>query len=130
MRTPTAKEIPMKYLMLLYSNPAAFEALALEDMQATMQFFNDLQKETTESGELVDTAGLADASQARTVRSSAGAAVATDGPFAEAKEVLASYAIYDVDSHDRAMELAAKVAEATASAVEVWPLMDFGGMEM
>jgi hypothetical protein len=56
--------------------------------------------------------------------------VATDGPFAEAKEVLASYAIYDVDSHDRAMELAAKVAEATASAVEVWPLMDFGGMEM
>jgi hypothetical protein len=120
----------MKYLMLLYSNPAAYETLSPEDMQATMQFFNDLQRETTESGELVDSAGLADASQARTVRVQGGAAVATDGPFAESKEVLASYAIFDLDSHDRAMELAARVAEATASAVEVWPLMDVGGTDL
>ena len=120
----------MKYLMLLYSNPAAYEALSPEDMQATMQFFNDLQQETTESGELVDTAGLADASQVTTVRVQGGAAVATDGPFAESKEVLASYAVYDVESHDRAMELASRVAEATASAVEIWPLMDLGGTEL
>jgi hypothetical protein len=120
----------MKYLMLLYSNPAAFEALPPDGMQAVMEFFNDLQSETIASGELVHTAGLADASHARTVRSQDGAAVATDGPFAETKEVLASYAIYDVDGHDRAMELAAKVAEATAGTVEVWPLMDLGGTEM
>jgi hypothetical protein len=120
----------MKYLMLLYSNPASWQALSPEAMQASMEFFQDLQKETTESWELVDTAGLADASHARTVRSQGGGAVATDGPFAESKEVLASYAIYDVDSHDRAVELATRVVEATSGTVEVWPLMDFGGMEM
>ena len=120
----------MKYLMLLYSNPAAFEAVRPEGMQATLEFFNDLHRETTESGELVDTAGLADASHARTVRRQDGTAVATDGPFAETKEVLASYAVYDVDGHDRAMELAARVADATAGTVEIWPIMDFGGTEM
>jgi hypothetical protein len=120
----------MKYLMLLYSNRAAFEALPPDGMQAAMEFFNDLQAETTASGELVDTGGLADASHARTVRAPDGTAVATDGPFAETKEVLASYAIYDVDGHDRAMELAGRVVEATGGAVEVWPLMEFSGTEM
>jgi hypothetical protein len=120
----------MKYLMLLYSNRAAYQAMPPEGMQAVMEFFNDLQRETTESGELVDTAGLADASHARTVRSEDGAAVATDGPFAEVKEVMASYAVYDVDGHDRAMELADRVAVATGSTVELWPVMNFGGTEM
>lgn len=120
----------MRYLMLLYSNPAAWEVLSPEDMQASMEFFQRLQEETTASGELVDTAGLGDASQARTLRVEDGLTVATDGPFAESKEVLASYAIYDVDSHDRAMQLAGRVADATSGVVEVWPLMELGGMEM
>lgn len=120
----------MKYMMLLYSNPDAWETQSPEDMQAAMEFFGKLQQETTESGELVDTAGLADASHARTLRREGDAAVATDGPFAESKEVLASYAIYDVDSHDRAMELATRVCDATGGTVEVWPIMAFGGTEM
>lgn len=120
----------MKYMMLLHSNPAAFEALPPEEMKAAMEFFDELYKETTASGELVDAAGLADASQAKTVRHREGTTVATDGPFAETKEVLASYAIYDLDSHDRALDLAARVAEATGSTVEVWPVMDLGGLEM
>jgi hypothetical protein len=120
----------MKYLMLLHSNPAAFEALSPDEQQAVFAFFNELQQETIESGEYVDASGLADASHARTVRSEGGTTVATDGPFAEAKEVLVSYAIYDVESHDRAMELAARVAQANSSTVEVWPLMVFSGADV
>jgi hypothetical protein len=120
----------MKYLMLLHANPAAFAEQSPEEMQAAMQFFVELYNETSASGELVDTAGLADASQARTVRRQDGAAVATDGPFAETKEVLASYAIYDLASQDRANELASRVARATGGVVEIWPVMEFGGMEM
>lgn len=120
----------MKYLMLLRSNRSAFEALSPEDMRAAMEFFDNLQQETVASGELVDTAGLADPSQARTVRGQGGAAEVTDGPFAESKEVLASYAVYDVDTHERAMELAERVATATAGVVEVWPIMELGGPEM
>lgn len=40
---------------------------------------------------------LADASHARNVRKQEGGPVTTDGPFAEAKEVFASYAIYDLE---------------------------------
>jgi hypothetical protein len=120
----------MKYLMLLHANPAAFATLSPEEQQAAFAFFNDLQSETMDSGEYVDAAGLADASHARTVRREGDTTVATDGPFAESKEVLVSYALYDVESHDRAMELAAKVAHATSSTVEVWPIMDVSGMDM
>jgi hypothetical protein len=120
----------MKYLMLLHSNPAAFAELSPDEQQAAFAFFEDLQRETMEAGEYVDAAGLADVSHARTVRREGDAAVVTDGPFAESKEVLVSYALYDVESHDRAMELAAKVATATSSAVEVWPIMDFSGTDM
>jgi hypothetical protein len=120
----------MKYLMLLHSNPAAFAALSPDEQQAAFAFFAELQNETMESGEYVDAAGLADASQATTVRHEGDSTVATDGPFAESKEVLVSYALYDVESHDRAMELAAKVATATSSAVEVWPIMELTGTDM
>jgi hypothetical protein len=120
----------MKYLMLLYSDPAAWQSLSPEDMQASMAFFQDLQQETTASGELVDTAGLADAGQARTVVRGEGGPVATDGPFMETKEVLASYAIYDVHDRDRALELASRVADATGGTVEIWPIMDFAAADM
>ena len=51
-----------------------------------------------------------------------GVPVAVDGPYAEAKEVLASYSIIDVASHDRAMEIATRVCEATGDTIEVRPL--------
>ena len=120
----------MKYLMLLHSNPEAFASQTPEQMQAAMEFFNQLYQETTAAGELVDTAGLAHPSQVQTVRHHDGHTVATDGPFAESKEVMASYAIYDVASEERAMELANRVSQATGGTVEVWPVMDFGGTEM
>jgi hypothetical protein len=52
----------------------------------------------------------------------------TDGPFAEFKEVLASYAVLDCASHDRALEIARRLVEAIGDAVEVRPIMgeDFG----
>jgi hypothetical protein len=99
-------------------------------MQAAMEFFDELYRETTASGELVDTAGLAHPSQVRTVRHRQGTTVATDGPFAESKEVMASYAIYDLESSERAMDLANRVAVATGGTVEVWPVMDFGGTDV
>lgn len=47
-----------------------------------------------------------------------------DGPYAEAKEVLASLAIVDCASHDRAMELAARITAAVGDIVKVRPIME------
>jgi hypothetical protein len=48
---------------------------------------------------------------------------ASDGPYAEAKEVLVSFAIVDCASHDRAMAIAARVVDAVGDTVEVRPIM-------
>jgi hypothetical protein len=84
-----------------------------EDLKAHIGFMKSLHKELSEGGELVGAEGLAAPSQARIVRAGKnGAPEVTDGPFAEAKEFLAGYWIVDVESPQRAYEIAAKASAA------------------
>jgi hypothetical protein len=50
--------------------------------------------------------------------------VATDGPFAEAKESLAGYYLVDVESEARALEIASKIVGHIHEPVEVRQLAD------
>ena len=68
--------------------------------------------------------GLADASQAKTVRIQNGVPVATDGPFAESKESLAGYWIIDVENEARAIEFTSKIVAFTEGPIEVRQVMD------
>lgn len=49
--------------------------------------------------------------------------MATDGPFAELKEVLASFAVIDVASHERAVEIVARIVDALGEPMEIRPIM-------
>jgi len=70
-------------------------------------------KELKDSGELVGAEGLAGPEQARIVRASkTGAPEVTDGPYPEAKEFLAGYWIVDVESTERAYQIAARASAA------------------
>ncbi|QRP43486.1 YciI family protein [Amycolatopsis sp. FDAARGOS 1241] len=72
-----------------------------------------LNDELRDKGELVDAQGLAGPEAAKNVVSGgAGGTVVTDGPFPEGKELLAGYRIVDVDSEDRALEIAARISAA------------------
>ena len=84
-----------------------------ELMAAIMQ----LGEEATTSGALLDTAGLAPSAAGARVTLSAGELAVTDGPFAEAKEVI-SYALYDVGSRDEAVEWASRFVKAHR---DLWP---------
>src|SRR3954471_24778193 len=67
-----------------------------------------INEELAERGELVDAQGLAGPEHVRIVtHDGTGAPVVTDGPFPEAKEFLAGYRMVDVESLDRAIEIAA-----------------------
>jgi len=80
-----------------------------EDIKAHIDFQRALNDELSELGELVDAQGLAGPDQAKFVVSDGVAApVVTDGPYPEAKELLAGYRLVDVDTLDRAIELAAR----------------------
>jgi hypothetical protein len=84
-----------------------------EEIRAHIQFQKDLNDELTERGELVDAQGLAAPELAKFVVSDGAAApVVTDGPFPESKELLAGYRIVDVESVERALEIAARTSAA------------------
>jgi len=86
---------------------------APEDIKAHILFQQALNQELTERGELVDAQGLAGPELARFVVSDGTApAVITDGPFAESKELLAGYRLVDVETAERALEIAAQVSAA------------------
>jgi hypothetical protein len=81
-----------------------------EDVQAHIAFQQALNAELLASGELVDAQGLSD--QAKTVTNSGKTPVIVDGPFPESKELLAGYRLIDVESLDKALEIAARASAA------------------
>lgn len=124
----------MKYLLLSYTPADTWDAAEAdsgtpsEEALAAFAIYEEFQRELTASGELLATEGLGHPSLSRTLRRQAGAVTMSDGPFAEVKEVLASYAVVDCASHERALEIARQLVEAIGDTVEVRPIMpdDFG----
>ena len=118
----------MKYVVLIYSNPATWETLPEGERNRVLGIHNAMLKQLAESGELIRMDGLPNPMNTKTIRLQNGTPVVTDGPFSEAKEQLAGVWAIDVDSLERAIEIGAPVAEYDI--VEIRPLMDFSGMEM
>ena len=86
---------------------------APEDAKAHIDFQVKLNEELAERGELVEAQALTGPEQAKfVVHDGVSAPVVTDGPFPEAKELLAGYRMIDVESLDRAMEIAARASAA------------------
>jgi hypothetical protein len=84
-----------------------------EDVAAHIKFQQVLNEELSERGELVDAQGLSGPERAKFVVSDGvKAPVITDGPFPESKELLAGYRLVDVESVDRALEIAAQASAA------------------
>ncbi|MEV0293977.1 YciI family protein [Nocardia sp. NPDC050710] len=108
----------MKYMLLKTYREAAYcdtplTEWAPEDITAHIEFQRALGEQLAKSGELVDAQGLAGPEEARLVSADGRSApVVTDGPFPETKEFLAGYWIVDVDSPERALEIAAQASAA------------------
>jgi hypothetical protein len=119
------RRVDMKYMIMTFgSAEAGIEAMGREWMREMVQFMHGLDKDLRESGELVDDHGLADGSQAKTVRFQNGIPVATDGPFAESKESLVGYWIVDVESEQRAIDIASRIVAFVKAPIEVRRVMD------
>ena len=82
-----------------------------KDVQAHIDFQVNLNAELTERGELVDAQGLSGPELAKIVLATDGDPIVTDGPFPESKELLAGYRTVDVESEERAIEIAAQSSE-------------------
>lgn len=109
----------MKYMILMYGSQQDYDTMAgkatdkpdlsPEDFAPMHSFMESFTKDLVESGEFVDTRGLAAPVHTRRVQLRSGVPVVTDGPYAETQEVLAGYWIVDCASFDRATEIAARL---------------------
>jgi hypothetical protein len=120
----------LKYMLLIYQNPANWEALSEGERDAVMNDATAIVNELTESGELIAGDGLADPSQTKTVRVRDGVPAITDGPFIEAKEHLVGYCLLECETLERATQIAVRWPDARHWAVELRPLMTASGEEM
>lgn len=83
------------------------------EIKAHIEFQHALNAELARRGELVDAQGLAGPELAKfVVWDGSGVPVVTDGPFPEAKELLAGYRLVDVETTERAIEIAAQASAA------------------
>lgn len=126
-------------MIMTFGDPSAWDTLGLggqeptwspEQVEAHFRAMGEFYAELHDTGEMVTGFGLADPSHTMTLEIVDGRPVASDGPYAEAKEVLAGFGVIDVVSHDRAVELAARFAALVQDRVELRPVMDQGGQEI
>jgi hypothetical protein len=122
--------VPVKYMLLIYSNPESWESLSAEQRDEIARAHAELSAELADTGQLVSGAGLADPITTTTVTVRDGVRAITDGPYAEAKEHLAGFYLVECDDLDEAVGYAARMPDARYVAVEVRPVMDDAGLEM
>ncbi len=118
----------MKYMILIYVDPASYAGVSEAQQQAEMGEYYALGPSFRERGYEVTGDGLQPVETATTVRRRDGQYLITDGPFAETKEHLGGYYLIDCKNLDEALEFARAVPDVRHGSVEVRPVMDYGDM--
>src|SRR5687767_11855071 len=89
------------------------ESSGQKPSEQVLENMGRLMDEMTKAGMLIDTAGLAPTSEGVRMRLAKGGRISvTDGPFAETKEVIGGYAIFEVASKEEAIALTRRFLEA------------------
>lgn len=107
-----------KYLLLKHYrgapnavNDVPMDQWTPEEISAHVQYMRDFADKLSASGEFVDSQALAQ--EGTFVRyDGEGRPPVTDGPFAETKDLIAGWMVIDVDSYERALELAGELSAA------------------
>ena len=100
-----------KYLLIVTFEPGVVDSpmdeWTPEEITAHLDYYRALNRQLVESGEQVQSEVLTPPDAAHVVRSDGTAPVVTDGPFQEFKEWVAGFQVLDVESEERALEIAA-----------------------
>ena len=120
----------MKYMLLIYNNLDALMSLPKDELDGIMGEAEAIMNEMKERGEFLGGHALAHPSQTKTVRVRDGVVATTDGPFVEAKEQFAGTLLIDVETEERAVEIAARWPDARYYAMEVRAIMHDASAEL
>ena len=83
-----------------------------------MDAIGKLSEEATKAGTMIGSGGLGPTALGARVRLSRGEIIVSDGPFAEAKEVVGGYAQFELTSKEEAIKSAVKFMELHK---QLWP---------
>ena len=97
----------MHYVGLAYFTPDRFAELSPEEVKALVSQCPALDERMRATGKLRLSASLGDLDTWRTLRPRKGTTHVSDGPYAEAKEVVGGLFIIEADTHEEAMRIAA-----------------------
>jgi hypothetical protein len=111
----------MKYEMLIHVKPGYFESMAEDERKAISAEYMALAEDPAARGG----AQLQGTETVTTVRVRDGQTLTTDGPYADTKEVLAGFYVFEAENLDQAIELAARIPAARLDgAIEVRPVVE------
>jgi hypothetical protein len=115
----------MRFMMLMipkgYENAEPGAMPDAKAVAAMMKYNESLQK----AGVLLSLDGLHPPSMGARISFTGGKPVVTDGPFAEAKEVLGGYWMIDVASREEAIEWAKRCPGSDNEVIEVRQVQEF-----
>ncbi len=115
----------MKYIALIYTAANSAPAYGSAEFGPYMASYNTASERFATDRVLVSAEALEESSTATTLRVRSGKVETMDGPFAESKEQLGGFYIFECPTLDEAIRYAAMIPGASVGAVEVRPIVDF-----
>ncbi len=115
----------MKYMLLIYNDPAIEPAYGTPEFQTMMGGYFALNEKLKADGVIRGGEGLKGINTATSLKVRDGKIDVMDGPFAETKEHLGGYYIIEVVDLDAALKYAAMVPSAKHGTIEIRPLLDY-----
>jgi hypothetical protein len=117
----------MKYICLVYVDPAKVAALTPAEMELLDEASIANDEELRRSGHLIVAQALEPVSTATTVRVRNGRLSATDGPFAETNEQLGGFMFIEARDLNEAIDIAGRAPVTKIASMEVRPALDLLG---
>jgi hypothetical protein len=109
-------------MALIYADETGWDALADDERQAAYARYGALANDAREAGVMAGGNELASVRDATTVRVRGDDTLVTDGPYADVKEALGGFFVFECESIDEAVDWAARIPAAEYGAIEVRPV--------
>jgi hypothetical protein len=119
---PNSRRRTVRYLCLIYWDEQKLATLPADELNALNAAHLDFNDELRRSGHYIEAEALQPSPASRCIRVKSGQPIITDGPFTEAKEMVAGFYLLEVKDEAEALEIAARIPSATHATVEVRPV--------
>ena len=111
----------MKYLCLIHLDEKELAAMPAADLSALNGAHLDFNDGLRQTGHFIVAEALEPAAATATIRVRQGKTTVTDGPFAEAKEMVAGFYLIEAGDLDQAVAIASRIPSASLGTIEVRP---------